>query len=143
MISVEQSIFINRSPEDVFTFVAEPTNITAWQADVVSAEPTSEGPSDIGSTVRLTQKSMGRDMVNDLEITIWEPPHRMCFQSTAGPIEFTGCQHCEESGGGTKFTWSIEGEMGGFFKVAEGIVAKQLEKTVGENLDRLKSILEG
>jgi carbon monoxide dehydrogenase subunit G len=143
MISVEQSIFINRSPEDVLAFVSDPTNITSWQVDAVSAESTSEGPPGVGSTMRLMQKVMGRDVANDIEVTVWEPPHRMCFQSTSGPIQFTGCQSCEESDGGTHFTWSMEGEVGGFFKVAEGMVAKQLEKSVGENLNRLKSILEG
>lgn len=143
MISVEQSVFINRLPEDVFAFATDVPNIPSWQLDAVSAEPTSDPPPGVGSTMRLMQKFMGREIANDIEITVWEPPYRMCFQTTSGPIGFAGCSTCEESDGGTQFTWTMEGEVGGFFKVAEGIVARQLEKSVGENLNQLKSIMEG
>jgi hypothetical protein len=40
-------------------------------------------------------------------------------------------------------TVAIEGEAGGFFKVAEGMVANQLEKSVQSDLENLKAIMEG
>jgi hypothetical protein len=49
----------------------------------------------------------------------------------------------EDSGGGTKMTTRVDGEPTGFFKIAEGMVKGQLEKSLEEDSRRLKGILEG
>jgi hypothetical protein len=43
---------------------------------------------------------------------------------------------------GTTYTTRVKGELKGFFKLAEGMVATQLEKSLGEDLQKLKEILE-
>jgi len=40
-------------------------------------------------------------------------------------------------------TTKVEGEPTGFFKIAEGMVASQLEKSLAEDGQRLKKLLEG
>ena len=45
--------------------------------------------------------------------------------------------------GGTELTIDVEAEFGGFFKLAEGLVGKQLEKQLDTNFDALKLLLEG
>ena len=52
-------------------------------------------------------------------------------------------QTIEEVEGGVNYTQSVEGEVGGFFKVAEGMVAKQVESGFENDLNTLKAILEG
>lgn len=51
MISIKNSVFIDRVPEDVFAFVFEPANAAQWQEGVVLAEFTSESPLGIGSNL--------------------------------------------------------------------------------------------
>ena len=58
-------------------------------------------------------------------------------------MQFQGCQRYEEVDGGTQVTFDIEGGPGGFFKVAEGMVKKQLVSTLEKDLNTLKGILEG
>jgi hypothetical protein len=60
-----------------------------------------------------------------------------------GPVPYEVTATFEDSGGGTKMTTRVEGEPKGFFKVAEGILKGQLEKSLEEDSMRLKGILEG
>jgi hypothetical protein len=48
----------------------------------------------------------------------------------------------EPKEGGTQLTVHSGGEFGGFFKIAEGLVVKQLGKMVDTNFDNLKKLLE-
>jgi hypothetical protein len=67
----------------------------------------------------------------------------VCFKTISGPVSFEGCQRCDEQEGGTLVTQTVEAEVGGFFKVAEGMVAKQLESSFERDFANLKAILGG
>jgi hypothetical protein len=143
MISATSSVFINRPVEEVFEFTAAFENSHLWQGDLIRSEQTSDGPLGVGATGIFAQKFMGREMENTVEVTVYDPPYQMCFRSTSGPIAFEGCQTCESVDGGTQFTVAIEGEAGGFFKVAEGMVQKQLASSLERDNNNLKAVLEG
>ena len=102
-----------------------------------------DGTEGVGSTAVMTQKVMGREVENQMEVTAYEPPYQLCFATTSGPISFEGCQTCEEDEGGTLFSLAIDGEVGGFFKVAEGMVQRQVQSSFERDLANLKAILEG
>ena len=142
MFTFEKSVFIDRPVEDVFAFASDPANDIQWQ-DVERSELTSDGPLGVGSTTRSVSKFMGREMDIIAEITAYDPPNQLSFQSTSGPIQFEAQQTYEPQDGGTLLTFSGEAEVGGFFKVAEGMVAKQAESRMEADLGRLKAVLEG
>ena len=48
----------------------------------------------------------------------------------------------ESQENGTQLTLVGEAEIGGFFKIAEGLVRKQLEKQLDTELNALKLLLE-
>jgi hypothetical protein len=143
VITASASVFINRSPEDIFEFASDFESSHLWQEDVIRSEQTSEGPVGVGSTGVFGQKLLGREVENEMEVTAYEPPTRLCFRTTSGPISFEGCQICEAQDGGTLFTLEIEGEVGGFFKLAEGMVQKQVVSSFERDLNNLKSVMEG
>lgn len=141
MISREVSVFINRSIQDVWDYSADFARAGEWQAGVVRSEM--YDPVGVGATGIFVQKFMGREIESDIEITAYDPPYQVCFRTLSGPISFAGCQNYQEENGGTWVTVAIEGEPGGFFKIAEGMVANQLEKSVQGDLENLKAIMEG
>jgi uncharacterized protein YndB with AHSA1/START domain len=143
MISIEKSVQVNRPPAEVFAYATDVTKNAEWSADIVRAEQTSAGPVGVGTTSVLVQKVMGKEMQNGTEVTVYDPPHRFGFKTTSGPVQFEGTQTFEEVQGGTRLTFSIKGEPGGFFKVAEGLLAKELEKRFERDLKSLKARLEG
>jgi hypothetical protein len=60
----------------------------------------------------------------------------------SGPVPVKGDMKFETEGNGTKMTIGGQVEAGGFFKLAEGMVKKQLESQFVTNLDALKLLLE-
>lgn len=143
MIKVQHSVVINRPVAEVFAFVTDPANETKWQEGVVSASTTSAGAMGVGSEVVETRKFMGRDMVSKMKVSAYEANKKFVFKVADGPVPFEMNQTYESNGDGTKISVVIEGEPGGFFKLAEGMVRKQLETQMAADFERAKKVLEG
>jgi len=142
MIEFEHSIFIDRPPQDVFDYMNTPANAAIWQNGSEAGEWTSEAPYGIGSTYRAVTKFLGRRFEADLEVTRWDPPTRSASKAISGPVPFENDLTYQAQGDGTLLKNKIQIEFGGIFKIAEGLVAKQLEKSVESDLSTLKLLLE-
>jgi carbon monoxide dehydrogenase subunit G len=142
MYAFESSIFINRSPQDVFDYANEPANNTQWRGGVDSSEWTSDAPHGVGSTFALMSRFLGRRTDAEMEIAAWDPPNQTKSRSINGPVQLEIMMDFEGQGDGTQLTVSGEAEFGGFFKIAEGLVGKQVEKQVASDLAALKLLLE-
>ena len=142
MYTFESSIFINRPPQDVFDFMNNPANSPQWQSGTQSAEWTSDGPPGVGSTFKVVTSFLGRKIEATVEITGWDPPSQSGIKAVGGPIPFESTSTYEAQGDGTLLTETGQAEFGGFFKMAEGLVGKQLEKQGESNRAALKLLLE-
>jgi carbon monoxide dehydrogenase subunit G len=142
MITIDKSIFINRPLQEVFEFMSNPVNDAQWQSSTDSAEWTSEGPPRVGSTIRQVGRFMGRDTSGTGEVTSWDPPNGFGVKSLSGPFPFESTTKFESNEDGTKLTISAQAEVGGFFKIAEGLVTRQAEKQFDADLESLKTLLE-
>ena len=142
MFEIKNSIFINRPPQDVFNAILDPAKQSLWQSMVESAEWTSNGSHGVGSSQKVVARFLGRKIESDIEITAWEPPHRVDFKFVNGPYPAEVSNTMDPQGEGTLLTSQSHGEMGSFFKLAEGLVARQLEKQLAANYESLKLLLE-
>jgi carbon monoxide dehydrogenase subunit G len=125
--------FINRPLQEVFDFATNPANFAQWQSGTESAEWSSEGPVGVGSTVHL-------DL--NVEITQWNPPDSYSIRAKSGPMDVEATNKFESKNGGTLVIQDFEGELGGFFKLAEGLALKQVKKQVETDGHALKMLLE-
>lgn len=142
MITYEKSIFINRPQQEVWDFVSNPANNTQWQSSTEAAEWTSEGPPGEGSTYRTVNMLLGRTIETTSEVTIWNPPNQFGFKVVSGPFQTERTLRLESQENGTQLTGTWQVKVGGFFKIAEGRLGKQVEKQSDANLDALKLLLE-
>jgi len=142
MINIEKSVHINKPAAEVFAFMSEFANDAKWQSDLVRSEKTSAGPTAVGSTGLYVQKLMGQEMKNEVVVTEYDPPKRFAMKTTSGPVKFEAIATFEDMGGGTHLTMNAKGEPGGFFKVAEGLIQKELDKSFERDLQKLKQVLE-
>ena len=142
MYQIEKSVFINRPQQEVFDFVSDPANDSQWQSNGGTSEKTSEGPTGVGTTYRATATLLGRKIETDLEIISWDAPSEYTWKTLNGPIPFETKLIFDSKENGTQLTMSGHGELGGFFKMAEGLVGKQLDKQVDADLKALKLLLE-
>ena len=141
MITVESSVVINKPVAVVFAYASNNANSPKWQAGVDSV--IEEGPSNVvGSKYTEVRKFMGQEMKSTIEVTAFVADSKFAGKVIKGPVPFEVTVTFEASGGGTKMTTRVEGEPKGFFKVAEGALKGQLEKSLEEDGKHLKAILE-
>lgn len=141
MLTIEKTIFINKPVEEVFAFVTAEGNYKKIQSGVL--EVIEHGPRNtVGSSFTEVRKFMGQEMRTTMEVTAFEPNAKWVGKVIKGPVPYEVTITYEASNGGTKYTTKVIGEPKGFFKLAEGVVASQLEKSLEEDGQRLKELLE-
>ena len=85
---------------------------------------------------------LGRKIDTEVEITEWDSPNRVSTKTVGGPVPAEYTQTFEAQGDGTLLSFTAQAEIGGFFKLAEGLAGRQLEKQMETNLSTLKLMLE-
>ena len=142
MSTFTATTFINRPPQEAFDFMTDPAEATQWQNGTESAEWSSEGPVGVGSILHSVGRMMGRELVIDAEITQWDPPNLWGAKGSTGPLKYDVKNKLESKDGGTLLIQEFQGEVGGFFKLAEGLAIKQVQKQVETDGNALKLLLE-
>ncbi len=142
MFKYEKSIYINRPPQDVWDVLSNPANHSKYSNINESGEWISEGPPGVGSTFRGVGKALGRKIESTLEITIWDPPNLLGQKSISGSFPYETTYKLESSENGTQLSINSQLEIGGFFKIAEGLVGKQAQKLIDSDFEALKLLME-
>ncbi|HET7146531.1 MAG TPA: SRPBCC family protein [Gaiellaceae bacterium] len=131
----ELSVEIARSPEEVFDYLTDVSNLPRWQSGVHSAERE-------GSQIHESRHMLGRELQTTLEIEAEERPRLFTIRAVASPVPFTVRHELEPSGAGTKLTVIGEGDAGLLPGFAAGIMARRAEKQFRKDFERLKRLLE-
>lgn len=142
MIKIEQTLKINRPLEEVYAYVTDNSKTAEWQSGLKESSVISDGPFGVGSQIKDVRTLAGRELESNVEVTAFEPNKKFGLKALSGPVQFEITQTFEAVDGGTKITFSTEGEPGGFFKLAGPMLAKQMEKEFAANSAKLKEILE-
>ncbi|HET7142435.1 MAG TPA: SRPBCC family protein [Anaerolineales bacterium] len=140
MINLDLSTLIDRPVKDVFAFVADPNNMSKWNAAVVSLEQVT--PGSVGTKFKSVGEMMGRRIEGEMQVTAYDPDNQCGFQVKAGPMQVNLTLAFKTVGTGTKVSLNAQGNPGGIFKLAEGVMAGQVKSMMEGNLLRLKSVLE-
>jgi carbon monoxide dehydrogenase subunit G len=143
MINQEISQEINAPVEKVFAFVTDLRNVTKWQTGIVESTQTPDGPTKVGSQNKIVRTLLGQRVEATIEVTELVPNKKFAARSKSGPLQLGLTQTYESVGAGTKLTFQIEMEAGGFFKLAEGVLAGNMKKELEAQAAKLKQVLEG
>jgi carbon monoxide dehydrogenase subunit G len=132
-VEAELTIEIARTPEDVYAYLTDVSNLPAWQSGVRSAELQD------GRIVE-TRSFLGRELRTTLEILEREEPRLFTIRALDSPVPFT-VRHevAPADGGGTRLRVVAEGDMPGF---ASGLIAQRAKRQFSKDFTRLKEILE-
>lgn len=142
MVKVETSVVINRPIAEVFAFVTNPENSPQWESGLLETGKMSKGPMGVGTTWQEVRQFLGRRIKSTDEVTEYEPNKKFSFKSTSGPFPVEGGYTFESVEGGTRVTVTGQGETGGFFKLADPIVARMVKRQVEADSANLKELLE-
>jgi uncharacterized protein YndB with AHSA1/START domain len=141
MASVSSEITVNQPVEKVFGYVVNVANHKAWQAGILEAKLTPDGPAAVGSIYTYTTEVMGRRMETKMQISALEPNHKWAVKTTGVPTPVETVYLFEPAGAGTKLTVSME-LSGGYPKAAEAMVKQQMQKSMNEQAARIKQMVE-
>jgi uncharacterized protein YndB with AHSA1/START domain len=142
MARVEASVVISRPVEEVFAFATNPENDSLWQTGGQDMGSTYDGPIGVGAKAKGESQYLGQRFEWTSEITEYEPNKKMRSKFAFGSIVAQMGMAFDPVEGGTKVTMDIEGEIGGFFKLAEPIVIRIIQRDFQASLANLKDILE-
>jgi uncharacterized protein YndB with AHSA1/START domain len=86
MPPIVHSIEIDRSPDEVYSYVTDPSRFAEWQYDVVSVRIEGGGPPSVGSRFTTTRRIGRTERTMTQEITEINPPRSWAAHGVAGPI---------------------------------------------------------
>jgi len=142
---VEESIIIDRSPEEVFGFISVRANDPVWMASVTESEWLDPAaPMGVGRRGRMVMNTMGPREFLD-EVTEYEPGRRIAHRSVAGPMAIRTACIAEPAGTGCRATVLYEplrlpgGAVG---RLMAPLTARIVRRNFRADLARLKDILE-
>jgi uncharacterized protein YndB with AHSA1/START domain len=126
------TIEIPRTPEDVFAYLTDASNLPEWQAGVKTATVRD-------GRIEESRLLLGRELHTTLEIVEQDVPRLFTLRALDSPMPFSVRHELEPADGGTRLTVTAEGGVPGF---AAGLLARRAEKHFRKDFERLKQILE-
>jgi carbon monoxide dehydrogenase subunit G len=135
-VRAELTVEIARTPEEVFDYLVDVSNLPAWQSGVRSARRE-------GDRIHESRHLLGRELSTTLAIDEEERPRVFAIRALDSPVPFAVRHELEPNGsGGTRLTVVGEGDAGLLPGFAAGIMARRAEKQFRKDFERLKRLLE-
>lgn len=136
---IVNTVEINKSPYDVFDYIADMRNELKWNPDAQFMEKKSEGAIDVGTVFRAKWH-----MSDTLDVTVsqYYPPYWVTFEN-GGPIEVTLKLVLSKKADTTQLESTFKATPHGFVRVIFPIVKSKMKAREKENMVNLKRALEG
>ncbi len=139
-MEVTTNVDVAAPPGEVFAYLSDMENNPKWQSGMVSARWTSDGPIGVGSTYDQVATFLRRKIESTFEVEAYEPGRMIRASSTASSFPITFTRMVEPIDSGTKVTAIITGEASGFFKIAEPILRRMVQRSVDGDYRNLRVV---
>jgi uncharacterized protein YndB with AHSA1/START domain len=145
MAPIVSSIEIARPPEEVFSYVSDPSRLAEWQASVVRSQVEGGGPPAVGSKA-ITTRRIGRgERTMTMEMTEVSTPRSWAVRGIDGPVRgfVKGTIETLDDGARSRVTIELDFEGHGLGKLLVPLVVRrQAQREMPKNLRSLKQRLE-
>jgi uncharacterized membrane protein len=143
-VDVATEIDLDRARQEVYAFVADPTNARAWYKNIDAVEWETEPPAVVGSRMRFRAHFLGRTLEYTYEVHAIEPGRRFVMATAQGPFPMETTYTWDDTpAGGTRMSLRNRGQPSGFAAVTAPVMSRAMRKANEADLRRLKEILEG
>jgi uncharacterized protein YndB with AHSA1/START domain len=141
---ITNSVEIGRRPEEVFAYLDQLDRHAEWQGNLISTRVETEGPTRVGSRAVDRRRVPGGPRDIPYEVTEHDPPRRVSFRGTAGPVRPVGTVTVEPVGDGSRSRVSIELDLvgHGLGKLVAPFARRQAVREVPQDQEQLKERLE-
>lgn len=142
-ITVLEEIEVDRGADEVFAFLSDSANNPTWQAGMRRCVWTTPPPIDVGSRYEQEARFLGRTIRSSFEVTAYEPGRSVRIETIEGSFPITVTRSVEPvDHGRTLVRARIEGDASGFFRIAEPLLRRMVQRSVDGDYARLKQLLE-
>lgn len=138
MAVIENSVQINRSPEDVFDYLVDLRNELDWNPDVQSMEKLTEGPIGVGTRFLAKWKQSKRI---EVECIRFERPYRWTY-SNGGPLSVILDIALTRQRTGSLLASHFDAHPHGLLKLFFPVLLRQLKRAEKQNMQYIKNVLE-
>ena len=136
-------VVVVRPIDEVFAYLADGERCTEWRPGVVRISRSS-GSGRVGT--RYSQQvrgPMGRTIAADYEITRWDAPRRLEFQTVTGPVRPHGTYELEELADGvTRLNFTLDANLGTVRGLLLGSAVQRTMDQEVRTLDNLGAALD-
>jgi carbon monoxide dehydrogenase subunit G len=133
-ISVETDV--KRELGDVFDYLTQIENQTAWMEMIDSVEHTGGNPGEPGATYKQVSKMMGQTIEGSLEIVESEASGTIVTRAASGPMKIESLYELSEKDGGTHIKMTVDPGPAG------AMMGPMLRKQLKATIDALQVELE-
>jgi uncharacterized protein YndB with AHSA1/START domain len=146
MAPLVSTIDIARSPDEVFSYVTDPSRFVAWQDNILNGQIEGNHPPRVGSKCITTRRIGFAARRITSEIAAIDPPRRWALHGTDGPIRAKVIVTVEPLNGGirSRVTIMLDFEGHGIGRLLVPLfVRREARQEMPRNMKRLKDQLEG
>jgi uncharacterized protein YndB with AHSA1/START domain len=144
MPPIVTTIEIARPPDEVFSYVTDPSHFAEWQHDVVRVRIAEGQPPDVGCRFTTTRRIGRGERTMTQEVTANMPPRSWAVHGVDGPIRPSANVTVEPLDDGTRsrVTIALDFEGHGIGVPLVPIVRRQAQKGAPTSYRNLKQRLE-
>ena len=142
MPTISYNTTVNQPVEKVFNYIVSVENHKAWQAGIADARVTPAGPIGVGSTYVYATEVMGRKIESQMQVSAFEPNKKWAVKTVGIPNSVETVYLFEAAGNGTQLSLSMSVPAGAYPAAVEGMIVQQMQKSLQEQGDRIKQMVE-
>ncbi len=145
MAPISTTTEVDRPPEEVFTYVTDPSRFVEWQRNVVSGHMDTDGLTTVGTKCVTTRRIGFAERAVTAEITHIAPPRTWGARGVDGPIRAIVSVTVDpiDAGRRSRLTIDLDFEGHGIGKLLVPLaVRRQARNEMPTNLRALKDRLE-
>ena len=142
-MQLQFSIVLNRRRDDVWRAFDRVDSLKKWQPTLVSFEPQSGTPGEVGAISKLTYLENNRTIVLTEVVTLRQPPREFAGTYDSGMAINHVHNRFEELGDGTtQWTMTAEFRFTGLWKLLSPLFRGMIKKRLQADAQRFRELLE-
>jgi hypothetical protein len=142
-VDVVSEIVIARPRAEVAAYACDPDRATEWYENIKAVEWESPPPLQVGTRLGFVAAFLGRRLEYTYQVRELVPGERFVMSTAEGPFPMeTTYAWTDAPERATRMTLRNRGEPAGFARIAAPVMARAMRRANGQDLRRLKEILE-
>jgi carbon monoxide dehydrogenase subunit G len=142
-MDVTVSAEIDRPTREVAEFAMNPENEPRWIGGIKSARLLTPPPVGVGTQVERVAAFLGKRFSYVLQAEEYEPGRKVVMTTVRGPFPMRVTYSFDAVGDGTRVTNRVQGDTGGFYRLAGPLMKQAVKRSLTRDLATLKRLLEG